>query len=106
MIPSNSPSNQSRTNSVAPSESLIAEAELKTQVDDIWKVNQTKEKFVELDDMMARRVETKRLLQTVVICRILVLGLTGMAAAITSYFYVGDNMGKDHSDEFNCLLPS
>ena len=45
-------------------QSQIVETDLKNQVDEIWRVNQTKEKFIELDDMMARRVGTKRLLHT------------------------------------------
>ena len=43
-----------RESSIAKSESLMVETELKTQVEEIWRVNQTKEKFIELDDMMAR----------------------------------------------------
>ena len=43
-----------RESSIAKSESLMVETELKTQVEEIWRVNQTKEKFIELDDMMER----------------------------------------------------
>ena len=33
------------------------------------------------------------------------MSLTVLAGFVVTYYYVGDNFGKNHMDSFNCLLP-
>lgn len=77
-------------------------AKLKEEVEQIWKREGTMDKFIELEDLMEARANSRKLMAVVFINRIQSIIITVFSAFIVLYLYL---LHEFELHGYNCLLP-